>query len=99
MSHFSYLGVEQVHKKFDDKDHITMASHNKYKKNLVKESPKKVDTWHSDAPSSKTKVKKFERGLRRWKKLPEAIDVSMKPRADQLFLSNDISNTHVWMIQ
>lgn len=74
--------MKPIHQKQDIKDHIVMDSSNKYRKFFVKESPRKIETWYApEDPKKKNKkgknvMKKFERGLHRWEKLPEAIDVS-----------------------
>lgn len=60
-----------------------MDSHNKYKKDLQPGFPQPPEQWFpvTDAEKQeqlrfKKKMKKHQRGHKRWKKLPEPIDVS-----------------------
>ena len=60
-----------------------MATNNKYKKTLQDEFPKSPECWFPETDEERLelqrenlKQRKFNRGHRRWKKLPEPIDVS-----------------------
>ncbi|CAH1785083.1 unnamed protein product [Owenia fusiformis] len=74
-------GGEQIYQQFGDRSKITMNSNNKYKKQLRNEFPGKPEAWFPETSDEKhkrlnhtTKVKRAEKGLHRWKSLPEPID-------------------------
>ena len=61
-----------------------MATNNKYKKKLQDESPKAPERWYPETEEEKLellkdhlKQRKFNKGHKRWKQLPEPIDVSV----------------------
>ena len=60
-----------------------MATNNKYKKKLQDEFPKAPERWYPETEEEKLellkdhlKQRKFNKGHKRWKQLPEPIDVS-----------------------
>ena len=60
-----------------------MATHNKYMKELQEEFPRPPRSWFPETEEEKLetgtdqrKRRKHDRGHRRWKKLPQPIDVS-----------------------
>ncbi|XP_052772793.1 HEAT repeat-containing protein 4-like isoform X2 [Mya arenaria] len=74
-------GREQLYQAFGDKQKIVMETNNKYKKELQPGFPKLPETWFpaTDAEKQESarevkKLRKRERGLRRWKQLPQPID-------------------------
>ena len=74
-----YVGHQQVHQARGQHT-ILMDSSNKFHKVLVKESPGPPDTWFPDHQAAthgtdRTETKRYERGLLRWKQLPQPIDV------------------------
>ena len=78
------LGAEQLHLGSEAREKILLDSNNKYKKALQQESPRLPQTWYPLTEAEKrqkrkdaNKVKKFEKGLHRWKSLPEPIDVRL----------------------
>ena len=81
---FFLLGTEQIHELFGDKQKIVMATNNKYKKKLQDEFPKAPERWYPETEEEKLEVlkdhlkqRKFNKGHKRWKQLPEPIDVSV----------------------
>ena len=61
-----------------------MATHNKYKKKLQDEFPKSPERWFPETEAEKEEISrntmkqpKTDRGHRRWRQLPEPIDVSL----------------------
>lgn len=72
-------GAEQVYT--DDNEKIIMSTSNQYKKVLKTERPKPSDSWYpteemEQQDSQRTSIptprmKKVEKGLKRWKALPE----------------------------
>ena len=80
-----FLGTEQIHELFGDQHKIVMATNNKYKKKLQDEFPKAPERWYPETEEEKLellkdhlKQRKFNKGHKRWKQLPEPIDVSVK---------------------
>ena len=76
-------GTEQIHEIFGDKNKIVMATHNKYQKELQEEYPQPPRSWYPETEEEKLetsrdhlKRRKQDRGHKRWKKLPQPIDVS-----------------------
>lgn len=73
-------GGQQVHMKSEDfKDKIMMSSGNKYVKMLQSEVPQPPHTWCPGPPNSdlgQGHVTTLQRGLHRWKDLPQPSDVS-----------------------
>ena len=74
-----------MYQKDGDERVIVMDSNNRYRKSLEKECPQEPDVWyHHDEEQIKpdqaghSKMKKLQRGLKRWKALPESIDVSLE---------------------
>ena len=77
------LGIHQMHPIHEDPAKIIMENNNKYHKQLQQETPRKPTDWfpHTEEEKKKQeedqhKVKVFDRGMHRWKALPEPIDVS-----------------------
>lgn len=82
-------GAEQVH--LPDSDKIVLSSDNKYQKKLQPQYPQNPESWYSEqevTPPHEMKetprIRKVEKGLRRWKELPQPTDVRIK----QLFHNN-----------
>ena len=83
-----------MYQKDGDERIIVMDSNNRYRKTLEKESPQQPAMWYHYGDSAATteqadgsKIKKCQRGLKRWKALPESIDVSVfHPRVDNYIL-------------
>lgn len=82
-------GAEQVH--LPDSDKIVLSSDNKYQKKLQPQYPQNPESWYSEQeviPPHEMKetprIRKVEKGLRRWKELPQPTDVRIK----QLFHNN-----------
>ncbi|KAL4231204.1 HEAT repeat-containing protein 4 [Mactra antiquata] len=74
-------GTEQIYSAYGDKSKILMGSNNKYKKDLQPGFPEPPEKWFPSTDAERQeqsrdvkKKKKFERGQKRWKKLPEPID-------------------------
>ncbi|XP_046557272.1 LOW QUALITY PROTEIN: HEAT repeat-containing protein 4-like [Haliotis rubra] len=71
-------GAQQVYCQ-SDQDKIVMENDNKYKKRLQKEYPHSTECWFTES-ESEVKVTqdpdkgKINKGLRRWKELPEPVD-------------------------
>lgn len=83
------IGAEQVH--LPDSDKIVLSSDNKYQKKLQPQYPQNPESWYSEqevTPPHEMKetprIRKVEKGLRRWKELPQPTDVRIK----QLFHNN-----------
>lgn len=83
------IGAEQVH--LPDSDKIVLSSDNKYQKKLQPQYPQNPESWYSEqevTPPHEMKetprIRKVEKGLRRWKELPQPTDVRNK----QLFHNN-----------
>ncbi|XP_062602702.1 HEAT repeat-containing protein 4-like [Saccostrea cucullata] len=75
------IGVDQVH--VEDTDKIVLSSGHKYQKKLQSEHPQNPETWYNEQDATpphevkeSPRIKKVEKGLRRWKKLPEPADES-----------------------
>ena len=73
-----------MYQRDEDPNKIVLSTNNKYKKVLQKESPRLPEEWFPMSNKEKEKmenerfqVKKYQRGLHRWKELPEPIDVSV----------------------
>ena len=78
-----YSGTIQTYDPFGDKSKIILDSNNKYKRQLQTGFPKPPEHWFPETDEekeiqkkNKKKQKKFDRGHKRWKQLPESIDVS-----------------------
>ena len=76
-------GTEQIHDQFGDQTKIVMESQNKYKKEYQPRFPQAPEDWFPETEKEKEigkrdkkKKKKHERGHKRWKTLPQPIDVS-----------------------
>lgn len=74
-------GAEQVH--LPDSDKIVLSSDNKYQKKLQPQYPQNPESWYSEqevTPPHEMKetprIRKVEKGLRRWKELPQPTDDS-----------------------
>lgn len=74
------IGAEQVH--LPDSDKIVLSSDNKYQKKLQPQYPQNPESWYSEqevTPPHEMKetprIRKVEKGLRRWKELPQPTDV------------------------
>lgn len=74
------IGAEQVH--LPDSDKIVLSSDNKYQKKLQPQYPRNPESWYSEqevTPPHEMKetprIRKVEKGLRRWKELPQPTDV------------------------
>ena len=79
-----FIGVQQVYDKDGDATNITMENNNKYIKVLQAQSPRPPDTWFPSPDNEllqplqrtgKTKPAKLDKGLQRWKQLPQPLQV------------------------
>ncbi|XP_033756447.1 HEAT repeat-containing protein 4-like isoform X1 [Pecten maximus] len=72
-------GAEQIHDLKGDNTNIYMSTKNQYRKQLQNQYPKPPEDWYPETDQEKYSihkpaVKKVEKGLQRWHKLPVASD-------------------------
>lgn len=74
-------GADQIH--LPDSDRIMLSSDNKYQKKLQPQYPQNSESWYNEqevTPPHELKetprIRKVEKGLRRWKELPQPTDDS-----------------------
>ena len=81
-----------------------MATHNKYQKELQEEYPQPPRSWFPETEEEKLetgrdqlKQRKHDRGHKRWKKLPQPIDVSnlTKVNLDVLCLKANVQRKEI----
>ncbi|XP_021378591.1 HEAT repeat-containing protein 4-like isoform X2 [Mizuhopecten yessoensis] len=72
-------GAEQIHEMKGDNTEIYMSTQNRYRKQLQNQYPNPPEDWYPETDQekysvNKPSVKKVERGLQRWHKLPVETD-------------------------
>ena len=93
-----------MYQKDGDERVIVMDTNNRYRKTLEKECPQEPTLWyHYDQGSammeqtSERRTKKVQHGLKRWKALPESIDVSLTIEYQQkCFMHKLILHKHLY---
>nr|XP_022342534.1 HEAT repeat-containing protein 4-like isoform X1 [Crassostrea virginica] len=74
-------GAQEIH--IQDSDKILLTSENKYQKKLQPQYPPNPETWYNEQDSTPPheaketpRIRKVEKGSRRWKELPQPTDDS-----------------------